>query len=415
MAPRRQESIYRFDSPCGEYCYIGKANTLAGRIGQHGSATGDSAIARHCRECQECNRVRRSEVQWRASFTALGSATGNKQIRELETTYIEEVCENFIRDPRKPFPLNEKVEIGSGTLLVAAKTIHKERKELEKERSRSRSLQSSLGSAELDRANLRRKRDSARHERDELRQERDGLRREWGSLRREQYIDRQELNQLREKHVTLEERWNREKDSIRAGKVATTLYRVGPVALFAILLLLLVGLLNSDTRASFGRIGPALSLLVNGTPQAAVAPATTTRTPIPIVTLQPSATPPATRTKLPTATPPSTSTRTNRPSTTLRSTTTSTATLTPQPTTTPSPTATPSRTPNPSPTPRLLNALFDGVRVRTCPRKDERDCGILGRLSDHRGTKLTVLGETQGRTARGFHAVVPRCSAKRHR
>ena len=80
------------------------------------------------------------------------------------------------------------------------------------------------------------------------------------------------------------------------------------------------------------------------------------------------------------------------PTTTPRPTTT----RTPRPTTTPSPTATPSRTPNPSPTPRLLNALFDGVRARACPR---RDCDILERLSV--GGQATILGETQGEQVEG--------------
>ena len=51
----------------------------------------------------------------------------------------------------------------------------------------------------------------------------------------------------------------------------------------------------------------------------------------------------------------------------------------------------------PSPTPHLRFANSDGVRVRTCPRKDERDCGILARL----GNQVTVLGETRGEQHEG--------------
>lgn len=84
------------------------------------------------------------------------------------------------------------------------------------------------------------------------------------------------------------------------------------------------------------------------------------------------------------------------PTTTPRPASTPTFTWTPGLTSTSRPTATPSRTPNPSPTPRLLNALFDGVRARACPR---RDCDILGRLSV--GGQATILGETQGEQVEG--------------
>ena len=51
--------------------------------------------------------------------------------------------------------------------------------------------------------------------------------------------------------------------------------------------------------------------------------------------------------------------------------------------------------PRPGATPHLLNALFDGVRVRTCPRMD---CDILTRLA--RGSQVTVTDEIQGEAYR---------------
>ena len=450
--------------------------------------------------------MRNSEA-WQGRFTTIGSATGTKQVRELETRYIEQACEEYIRDQHQPFPLNEKVEIGSSTLLVAAKTIHKERKELEEEKSHTHSLQLNLESAEqerdkfrkerisvgqsLDRARKERdkfqkERDALKGERDQLRQERDNLLQTRASLRSERNSARQgwehsrrerdrartgwdnarnTLASLSQKHVQLEARWNREKDSIRAGKFVTALYKVGRLAVVAIVLLVLVGLFDPQIRTSYGRFGPALSLLINGTPQVAVAPAVATRTP------RPTSTSPATTTPRPGATPTTThyvsatgavnaracprrdcsvlrtlvsgsgvtvveevrgervnaaserwalvvlpdlsrrayvysaflgpdpaspheASATLLSSPTLRSTATSTATLTPQPTATLRRTAT--QRSIPSPTPRLLNALFDGVRARACPR---RDCDILGRLSV--GGQATILGETQGEQVEG--------------
>lgn len=488
MATQRPVIIYRFDSPCGKYCYIGQTQNLETRIRNHGSATGDGAISRHCRACHKCNRARQTEYEWKKHFRQLGSATGSERIKDLENEYIKDACEEFIRDHRNPFPLNLRAEVGNGILLHAAKIIHDEQKSLTAERSKSRSLQSDLKRTELDRdsltqvlANFRQERDSATQARDTARNERDSARRERHNISKVLNGANQELAGLRKKNTELNNRWDREKDSIRAGKIATLLVKCRRFVAFGVLVAVIVGMLDPEIRAASGRLGPALSLLVKGPSQDAVILAPEIYTPPPVdsprQTVPPTITPTAKRTPRPTATPRQTDlplgehqvittseigaracplrsctelrtlepgtgvtvvgqvrgeplnsgdrnwsrvilpglqrptyiyssflgpvpatpyevSVTPLPSVTHRPSATPTATQTPRSTATRTPR--PTATLLPTATLRQFNVLFDGGRVRACPR---RDCDISARLTI--GSQVTVLGEARGEQVQG--------------
>ena len=288
------------------------------------------------------------------------------------------VSGNLVAQPAMRESGFQRAEVGNGILLHAARVIYDERKSLAAEKSNTRNLQSSLSTAKSERDSLKVKRDRLTEERDSFNVQRNKLKKERDGFRQERDSIKNTLAGLKQRHDRLEERWNRERDSIRAGKVLTAIVKLRYMALLAILLLVIVGLSNPQTRSSFGRIGPALSVLVDGTPKPVVVTATNTRTPVPTVTLQSSATPPFARTTLPTATP--------RPSST------------PPPSATPIITRTqrPAALPLQTATPRLFNVLYVGGRARACPR---RDCDILARLTI--GDQVTVLRETRGEQVQG--------------
>lgn len=147
------ETIYRFESACGRYCYVGRTKNLPGRIRSHGSKASDSAIARHCRECPVCRHAR-NKGQWNELFTKIGRATGDQNTRELETKKINSAFEQYLLNPGEPFPLNEKVEDGNPALLRVAKYIRKERgsrEEQAKLEKRLRVLQARMENAEKSR------------------------------------------------------------------------------------------------------------------------------------------------------------------------------------------------------------------------------------------------------------------------
>ena len=119
-------TIYRFESPCGRYCYVGQTNNLNKRIWEH-RVSSESAIYTHCIECHSCIHQRQSTGGWMHCFTEIGSATSSKHVRELESRYINEACQQFLLDSGSRFPLNGKTEVGSGIWLRAAKCVRNER------------------------------------------------------------------------------------------------------------------------------------------------------------------------------------------------------------------------------------------------------------------------------------------------
>ena len=463
MSSRSPIIIYRFDSPCGKYCYVGQARDLNTRMQQHSSETGDTAISRHCQECDQCNRARQyyASYSWAERFTQLGSATGKKQVDDLEHQYIEVACEEYIRDHDKPFPLNLRAEAGSGILLHAARNLYEIRTTLEGESLRVGPLQEKLQSAEQERDNLKQKlvevekerdeerrarnnltgerdnlkgerdsarrnldklhedrdglerdllavekernkerrarisltnehdalkgeRDSARQEKDEIRNklksarqmlgnarkerdqyrnERDTLREERGRLRQERDEAGQAREILNDKYWKLKDQWNREKDSIRAGKLATVLFGVARLIVIPVLIMAVVLVLNSDSRAWLGRVagrvGPALALLMEEPLRsgARAQPAGTRQ----FATTNPlQVTPRSTGTSAPTRVPPST--------------------VSPLPETT---------------SQKFIVVETLGANARACPRMD---CDVLARLA--RGSQVTVMDEVQGETYR---------------
>lgn len=455
--------IYRFDSPCGRYCYVGQTQNLQARIQQHRSETGDTAIARHCQECEQCNRARQYHASrsWPKRFTQLGSATGKKQVDDLEHRYIEVACEDYIRDHNNPFPLNLRAEVGSGILLHAARNLYEIRMTLEEETFRIGPLQANLQSAEQERDSLKQKfvevkkerveerrvRNSLTRERDTLKEERDSTRRnlrklreEWDGLERklvavekernkerrarisltnehdtlkrerdntgeerdelrnklksarqmlgkarkerDQYRDerdalkeergrlRQERDEaglarekLDDKYWKLKDQWNREKDSIRAGKLVTVLFRFARLALIPVLIIVLAVLLNSGSRAWLGRVagrvGPALALLLEDPLRsgASVQPAEMRQSP---ATIPLQVTPRSTSTSAPTRMPTSTVSPLSEPA--------------PQ---------------------QLVVVETVGANARACPRME---CEVLAKLV--RGSQTNVMDEVRGETYR---------------
>ena len=152
-AKEKQGFIYRFDSACGRYCYIGKTRNLGRRISEHRKSA-DSAIYKHCLACTDCRLSRQSDHRWKNCFAEIGRATGRKYIDELEMNYINLACEQYLFDQLKPFPLNVQPASGSNILLRAARYIRSERGSLEdKDESdkRVRVLQARLENAEKER------------------------------------------------------------------------------------------------------------------------------------------------------------------------------------------------------------------------------------------------------------------------
>lgn len=297
---------------------------------------------------------------------------------------------------------------GHNGLTSAAESLRRERAKRQKNES---DLQQILESTRQTLRTTAQERDDARQELVYSQQQRDAtwqeldktksnLKRtnqELSSVKSKWHGNRTEHDKLRKQYMQLKGRWDREKDSVRAGKLSTALYRVGRVALFAMPLLVLLGLFNPESRSAIGRIEPALSLLIAGASQASVTPVPATQTQSMIVI------PTATTTARPTATPKpaivQAPTQTSRPTVTptwtLRPTFTPTAMYTPSPTATPRPTATASLTSTSTSTPRLLSVLYNGVLARACPRID---CDVLTRLA--RGSQVTVMEEVEGEAYR---------------
>jgi len=155
-------TIYRFDSPCGKFCYIGQARDMAQGIGKHRA---DGSIFEHCSACETCQSVQQRDEQsgWTECFRELGSATGKERVDQLESEYLEAACRDYIRDPQdQPFPLNKTAGRGDPDLLQAARNILGERDKYAALQSQRDSINRAL--------------DQARQERNSLRQERDDLR-----------------------------------------------------------------------------------------------------------------------------------------------------------------------------------------------------------------------------------------------
>ncbi|MCY4526564.1 MAG: GIY-YIG nuclease family protein [Anaerolineaceae bacterium] len=181
MSTSRPIFIYRFDSVCGSYCYIGQTTNLVTRIRDHGNATGDSAIYRHCRECGECDKERQTKTSWEKYFKKVDEAISQNQADEHEQRHLNNACEAYIRDHRKPFPLNLRTEYGSSQLQREAFTNHA----LAKERSRADHLQQERSRLERESDTLKAERVGARQERDNFRKERDTARKQRTSAVRE--------------------------------------------------------------------------------------------------------------------------------------------------------------------------------------------------------------------------------------
>ena len=432
MATRRPETIYRFDSVCGRCCYVGRTEILSKRIQEHRNGVGSQAIFRHCRECSDCDLVRQSESKWRKCFTKIDSATGSQAVY-LEQKYINEACEQYIRDQRKPFPVNQIAEGGNAIELLAAKTIFDVHEKFAAEKSHSRKLQANLKTTKLERDNARQERDKFRKERDTARkqrastvQERDKLRKKDDALT-SQLFEAQGRYRALEDHLASVERELREQERTRIDPLQSSLESVGQkldgreklvkqlerkargdarererlerklddaVARHRgelrqrnLFIGILVIIATVAASVSFIVIeNPDLleqgrELLSFLTPDDS-APAT-----MPIsshtitVTPRPTITPSATHTPRPTVTP--------------RPTSTSAPTPTPFSTATPAPT----RAPIPSPTPHLRSAIVDGGRARACPRRDNEECPSRVRLAS--GDQVTVLGEIQGELHEG--------------
>lgn len=196
MATRRPVTIYRFDSPCGEYCYVGRTKKkLEARIRDHGNATGDSAICRHCRECDECDEERRNENRWKNYFRKIDDAIRDNQANDLEQHYIDKYCDAYILNFRKPFPLNLRAEAGNGFTQRAARNIYMLRAELAEEKSRTDQLQANLDV-------VARKQDSLRQERDNLQEDQNRLKRESDTLKAERDGARQQQDKFRKERDT---------------------------------------------------------------------------------------------------------------------------------------------------------------------------------------------------------------------
>ena len=227
MSPGAPVVIYRFDSPCGKYCYVGRTENIDARISNH--RIGRSPIYDHCRACDKCNGERRNETRWKNLFIKVGGATSDNQADILEQQQIDTACEDYIRNFRKPFPLNLRTEAGSGSLQRAASRIYDVRKDLkraEQERDRLRverdalsgeqdQLQSSLESAEQERDSLKRKSIEVEKERDALKGERDKFHEERNTARKQRTSAVREQQRLRKKNDALTSQLSEAQQSVR--------------------------------------------------------------------------------------------------------------------------------------------------------------------------------------------------------
>ncbi len=219
MFPSGPVTIYRFDSPCGRYCYVGQTQNIRERMQQHRS--GDTAISRHCQECHACDRARQyyASSGWTGYFSQLGSATGKKQVDDLEHRYIEVACEEYIRDHNNPFPLNLRAEVGNGILLQAAKKLFEARAALAEKRSRIGPIQSELDNVERERDSLRTERENLRIERNISKAEQDSLEQKLDSVQHELNRTRGELDKVRQDFKGIQQKAievEKERDSFKA-------------------------------------------------------------------------------------------------------------------------------------------------------------------------------------------------------
>lgn len=206
MASRDLIIIYRFDSPCGRYCYVGQTRNLANRINQHRSGNRNSAIFRHCSECGECNRERQTEASWKQYFRKIDDAIEDNQADDLEQHYIDKYCEAYILNFRKPFPLNLRAEAGNGFTQRAARDIYKLHAALAEEKTRTGSLRAKLESAEQGRDSLRQERDKFRKDWKTIGSKLRSALRERNRLRKKNDALTSKLSELQEEHQDLQER-----------------------------------------------------------------------------------------------------------------------------------------------------------------------------------------------------------------
>jgi len=131
MPAAKTITVYLFNSPCGEVCYIGQTRDLPRRIGKHRTDS-TSSIFRHCSRCKICKPVARQRggrSGWTECFLQLGSTTRKRRASQLETRFINAAFSNYIRNPqRKRFPLNKTAGSGGNPdLLRAARNTRKRR------------------------------------------------------------------------------------------------------------------------------------------------------------------------------------------------------------------------------------------------------------------------------------------------
>ncbi len=102
----RLHSIYRFDPPGGEYCYIGLTSNLEERIAQHCSDAKGPLF-------RFLSQYRENPTQAHPYFRVIDRANGFQQAEQKETAKILSAFLAASGDPDKPLPRNKKShEIG---------------------------------------------------------------------------------------------------------------------------------------------------------------------------------------------------------------------------------------------------------------------------------------------------------------
>ncbi len=396
-------------------------------------------------------------IKWRNCFRKLGSTADSNEADHLETQYIEEACEEYIRDPHKPSPLNQRAGVGNGILLQAAWNLYELRTaplrerlaSLEQERDRLRNqndaltsqlseapqgvpaLQECLASLEQERDRFRNQNDALTRLLSEaqeqhsasvdrlasLEQERDRLRNQNDALTTQLSEAPQGVPAFQERLASLEQ----ERDRLRNQNDALTRRlseaqeqhpaSVDRLASLEQELKQQQRLVKRLERKAYGDARERERLERKISIAAEIQKSERRRRTLFFAILVVIATLAAGVSFIEIENPDVMEQGRELLSSLLQNGSMpmvaplshtprpiATPTPMPTPTATPRPASTPTvtRTPNPSLAPRLLNARFAGVIARACPRMD---CDILARLA--RGSQVTITDEVQGEAYRG--------------